>query len=103
MTAGDSVEPTFLGSGWRHRKVVGAWILVAAVIGTASLMIGKNLHGGGLSLGGQPPSHHFGLSSHHSLETGSGELCRVVLAIARSELGVGEPSSVEELGLSAGG
>jgi Mrp family chromosome partitioning ATPase len=54
MTEGDSVEPTVIGTGWKHRKVVGAWILVAVVLCSASLVLRPRRYQGTASILLQP-------------------------------------------------
>jgi Mrp family chromosome partitioning ATPase len=50
MTADDSLEPTVLGAGWRHRRVVGAWILAAIVLTGAYLVLRPTRYNGTASI-----------------------------------------------------
>src|SRR5579863_9022272 len=50
MTADDSLEPTVLGAGWRNRKVVAAWILVAIALTIAYLLIRPTRYEGKASI-----------------------------------------------------
>jgi hypothetical protein len=50
MTAVDSLEPTVLGAGWRHRKVVGAWLLAAVVLTSGYLVLRPRTYEGTASI-----------------------------------------------------